>query len=139
MVFLGVGWSVAGGMTAQCVVVIPAGAGMAYISHWIPRPPIPDLPAAGRRGPEFTRRAALCGQIRQFMRERAIFVVIPAQARLHGCTPAWMQVVEPRLEQAAEVVERRREQAAEESSGFIIHARKSGHDKMNKPATPSPA
>ena len=36
MVFRGVGWSVAGGMTAQCVVVIPAGAGMAYINHWIP-------------------------------------------------------------------------------------------------------
>ena len=34
-------------------------------------------------------------------------------ARLQGCTPAWMQVVEPRLEQAAEVVERRLEQAAE--------------------------
>ena len=34
--------------------------------------------------------------------------------RLQGCTPAWMQVVEPRLEQAAEVVERRWEQAAEE-------------------------
>ena len=42
-------------------------------------------------------------------------VVIPAKARLQGCTPAWMQVVEPRLEQAAEVVEWRREQAAEES------------------------
>ena len=25
-----------------------------------------------------------------------------AKARLQGCTPAWMQVVEPRLEQAAE-------------------------------------
>ena len=34
-------------------------------------------------------------------------------ARLHGRTPAWMQVVEPRLEQAAEVVEPRLEQAAE--------------------------
>ena len=30
--------------------------------------------------------------------------VIPAKARLQGCTPAWMQVVERRLEQAAEVV-----------------------------------
>ena len=44
--------------------------------------------------------------------------VIPAQARLQGCTPAWMQVVEPRLEQAAEVVEPRLEQVAEESSGL---------------------
>ena len=34
-------------------------------------------------------------------------------------TPAWMQVVEPHLEQAAEAVERRQEQAAEESSGLI--------------------
>ena len=34
--------------------------------------------------------------------------------RLQGCTPAWMQVVERRLEQAAEVVEPRLEQAAEE-------------------------
>ena len=34
--------------------------------------------------------------------------------RLQGCTPAWMQVVEPRLEQAAEVIEPRQEQAAEE-------------------------
>ena len=32
--------------------------------------------------------------------------------------PAWMQVVERRLEQAAEVVEPRLKQAAEESSGF---------------------
>ena len=39
-------------------------------------------------------------------------------ARLHGCTPAWMQVVEPRLEQAAEVVERRWEQAAYVFSSF---------------------
>ena len=72
------------------------------------------------------------------MRERAIFVVIPAQARLHGCRTFGelsRAVVEPRLEQAAEAVERRREQAAEESSGFIIHARKSGHDNMNKPTT----
>ena len=43
----------------------------------------------------------------------SLLVVIPAKARLQGCTPAWMQVVERRLEQAAEVVERRREQAAE--------------------------
>ena len=35
--------------------------------------------------------------------------------RLQGCTPAWMQVVERRREQAAEVVEPRLEQAAEES------------------------
>ena len=42
---------------------------------------------------------------------RVSFVVIPAKARLQGLTPAWMQAVEPRLEQAAEVVERRREQA----------------------------
>ena len=34
-------------------------------------------------------------------------------ARLQGCTPAWMQVVERRREQAAEVVERRLERAAE--------------------------
>ena len=34
--------------------------------------------------------------------------------RLQGCTPAWTQAVEPRLEQAAEVVEPRRERAAEE-------------------------
>ena len=39
--------------------------------------------------------------------------------RLQGCTPAWMQVVERRLEQAAEVVERRLEQAAEEG-GFAV-------------------
>ena len=32
-----------------------------------------------------------------------------------GRTPAWMQVVEPRLEQAAEVVGRRLEQAAEDA------------------------
>ena len=42
-------------------------------------------------------------------------------ARLQGCTPAWMQVVERRREQAAEVVERRlpeagRERAAEAST-----------------------
>ena len=30
-----------------------------------------------------------------------------ARSRLHGCTPAWMQVVERRREQAAEVVEPR--------------------------------
>ena len=30
--------------------VIPAVAGMDYINHWIPRPLVPDLPAAGRRG-----------------------------------------------------------------------------------------
>ena len=35
--------------------------------------------------------------------------VIPALARLHGCTPASVQVVERRLEQAAEVVEPRLE------------------------------
>ena len=29
----------------------------------------------------------------------------PAQARLQGCAPAWMQVVERRREQAAEVVD----------------------------------
>ena len=34
-------------------------------------------------------------------------------ARLQGCTPAWMQVVERRREQAAEVVEPHQEQAAE--------------------------
>ena len=34
-------------------------------------------------------------------------------ARLQGCTPAWMQAVEPGLEQAAEGVEPRQEQAAE--------------------------
>ena len=55
-------------------------------------------------------------------------VVIPAQARLQGCTPAWMQVVEPRLEQAAEVVERRLEQAAEESSGSDNPFPHSGND-----------
>ena len=38
-------------------------------------------------------------------------------ARLQGCTPAWMQVVELRLEQAAEVIEPRLEQAAEEGRG----------------------
>ena len=33
----------------------------------------------------------------------------PVQARLQGCTPAWIRVVERRLEQAAEAVEPRRE------------------------------
>ena len=44
-------------------------------------------------------------------------------ARLQGCTPAWMQVVEPRLEQAAEVVEPRLEQAAEEDEGTVVKGR----------------
>ena len=53
-----------------------------------------------------------------------------------------MQVVEPCLEQAAEVVERRRKQAAEESSGLIIHSRASGNDnrddnRMRHPAKPA--
>ena len=69
------------------------------------------------------------------------------EVRLHGCTPIGMQVVEGRLEQAAEVVEPRREQAPEkvrsrpaqneiqtkpsfrrrsESSGLIIHSRIAG-------------
>ena len=44
------------------------------------------------------------------------FVVIPACLRQAGeSSPAWMQVVERRLEQAAEGVERRLEQTAEES------------------------
>ena len=65
--------------------------------------------------------------------------VILTKARLHGCTPAWMQVVEPRLEQAAEAVERRREQTAEVVEPclerrprnpviYAIHARASEHD-----------
>ena len=54
--------------------------------------------------------------------------VIPAQARLQGCTPAWMQVVEPRREQTAEVVEPRLEQAAEESSGLDDTFPRSGND-----------
>ena len=74
----------------------------------MPRRPVPDLLAAGRQtfsgddGGGYYRR-----------------LVIPAQARLQGCTPAWMQVVEPRREQAAEVVGRRLELAAEESSGLF--------------------
>ena len=57
------------------------------------------------------------------MFDKRLGTVIPAQARLHGCSPAWMQVVERRLEQAAEVVEPRLPAAgrsgtkAEESSG----------------------
>ena len=41
--------------------------------------------------------------------------------RLQGCTPAWMQVVERRLEQAAEVVEPRREQATEEGNDRVVN------------------
>ena len=48
------------------------------------------------------------------------------EARLQGCTPAWMQVVEQRLERAAEAVERRLERAAEESSGLTSHSRSAG-------------
>ena len=60
--------------------------------------------------------------------------VIPAQARLQGCTPAWMQVVEPRLEQAAEVVEPRLEQAAEESSGLHNPFPQRGNDNLHSRA-----
>ena len=70
-------------------------------------------------------------------------------ARLRGCTPARMQVVERRLEQAAEVVsvpllwrgarqggvvERRLEQAAEESSGLFKTFPRSGN--VGIPASP---
>ena len=48
-------------------------------------------------------------------------IVIPAKARLQGCTPAWMQVVE-----------RRREQAAEESSAFDYPFPPSGNDDLSK-------
>ena len=41
--------------------VMPAEAGMDCVNHWIPRPPVPDLPAAGRRG--FTARCH-CGESR---------------------------------------------------------------------------
>ena len=47
--------------------------------------------------------------------------VIPAQARLQGCTPAWMQVVEPRLEQAAE-----------ESSGLHNPFPQRGNDNLQR-------
>ena len=66
---------------------------------------------------------ALCGGFRGKVMKAAGMRLSPSSsfrrrpacmdARLQGCTPAWMQVIERRLERAAEVVEPRREQAAE--------------------------
>ena len=55
-----------------------------------------------------------------------------ARSRLHGCTPAWMQVVERRREQAAEVVERRREQAAE-----VVERRREQAAEVVEPRLPA--
>ena len=58
------------------------------------------------------------------------FVVIPAKARLHGYTPAWMQVVEPRLEQAAEVVEPCLERRPRNPVVDTRHSRLSGNARF---------
>ena len=77
---------------------------------------------------EFPRGTRMCRQ-NQWRKslilkqdENRIFIlraIAYMDVRLHGCTPAWMQVVERRREQAAEVVEPRLEPAAERNPGWI--------------------
>ena len=85
------------------------------------RPGTPEAPGEGRKHPN----------------ETIIYGHACMDAHLQGCTPAWMQVVEPRLEQAAEVVERRREQAAEGAEPRLEQAAEEDHSRAAAGVLPS--